>query len=83
MLRELDTLELAKALIGEKEIVQEKVFRNMSPRAALILKEDMELLKPRRISDAKASQEKIMQIIHRLEQTGEIVGPSFEGGTAE
>ena len=79
VLRELDSLELAKALIGEKEIVQEKVFRNMSPRAVLMLKEDMELMKPRRISDAKVSQERIMQIIHHLEDTGEIIKPCFEG----
>jgi len=83
VLREVDSMELAKALTGEKEIVQEKVFRNMSPRAVLMLKEDMELMKPRRISDAKASQERIMQIVCHLEQTGEIIKPCFEGGIAE
>ena len=83
VLREVDSMELARALIGEKEIVQEKVFRNMSPRAALTLKEDMELMKPRRISDAKVSQERIMQVIRHLEDTGEIIKPCFEGGISE
>ena len=44
VLREVNSLDLARALKGEKEIVKEKVFCNMSPRAALILKEDMELM---------------------------------------
>ena len=83
VLRELDSLELARALKGEKEIVQEKVFRNLSPRAALMLKEDMEFMGPLRLIDVKESQEKIVQIIHHLEETGEIVVLSLKGETVE
>jgi len=75
VIREVNPLDLARAVKGEKEIVQEKVFRNMSPRAAKMLKEDMELMGPLRILDVKESQERIAQVIHHLEQTGEIVGP--------
>jgi flagellar motor switch protein FliG len=75
VLREVDSLNLARALKGEKETVKEKVFRNMSPRAAQMLKEDMELMEQVRIIDAKESQERIVQVIRHLEQTGEIVGP--------
>jgi hypothetical protein len=80
VLRELNSLELARALKGEKDTIKEKVFRNMSPRAALMLKEDMELLGPTGI---KESQERIVQIIHHLEQTGEIIMPRFRGETVE
>jgi flagellar motor switch protein FliG len=73
VLREVDYQELAKALEGEKESVKEKIFRNMSERAALMLKEDMEFMGPVGIRDAKKSQEKIMALIRHLEQTGEIV----------
>jgi flagellar motor switch protein FliG len=85
VLREVDSLELARALKGEKEIVKEKVLRNMSPRAALILKEDMELMEPRPIGimDVRKSQERIVQIIHHLEQTGEIIIPTSKGDTVE
>jgi len=83
VIREINSLELAMALKGEEETVKEKVFRNMSPRAATMLKEDMELMGPLGISDVKKSREKIVQIIHHLEQTGEIVGPTSKGETVE
>jgi len=83
VLREVYAQDLARALKGEKETVKEKVFRNMSPRAAQMLKEDMELMGPVRIIDVKESQEKIVQIIHHLEQTGEIVAPIPKGETVE
>jgi flagellar motor switch protein FliG len=79
--REVDSMDLAKALKVEEETVKEKVFRNMSPRAAQMLKEDMEFMGPIRISDIKESQEKIVQIIHHLEQTGEIIIPTSKGET--
>jgi len=83
VLREVYALDLARALKGEKETVKEKVFRNMSPRAAQMLKEDMELMGPVRIIDVKESQEKIVQVIHHLEQSGEIAGPIPKGETVE
>jgi len=81
--REVDSQELAKALKGEREEIREKVFRNMSLRAAQMLKEDIEFMGPIRTSYVKESQEKIVQIIHRLEQTGEIVVPLSKGETVE
>jgi hypothetical protein len=73
ILREVNSLELAKALKGEEETVQEKIFRNMSKNAGEMLKEDMEYMGPIRTIDSKGSQEKIVNIIRRLEQIGEIV----------
>jgi flagellar motor switch protein FliG len=68
ILREVDQSELAKALKDQDEMVKEKIFANMSQRAALMVKEDIEFMGPVRISDVKYSQENILNIIRRLEQ---------------
>jgi flagellar motor switch protein FliG len=73
VLREVDSQELAKALKGIDSEVQEKIFRNMSSRAAGMLKEDMEYMGPVRRVDVEESQWKIVSIIRHLEETGEIV----------
>jgi hypothetical protein len=71
--REIDSQDLAKSLKGEKEDVKEKMFRNMSKRAAEMLREDMEFMGAVPASAVKGSQAKIVEVIHHLEQTGEIV----------
>ena len=81
VMREVDSQELAKALKGESEAIQEKIFRNMSKNAAQMLKEDMEYMGPARIKDVKAAQEKIQNVIRHLEQTGEIVISYSQGDT--
>jgi hypothetical protein len=73
IMREIDSADLARALIGETEEVQEKIFRNMSKRAAGMLQEDMENISPLRKEVIKAAQEKILDIVFRLEDGGEIV----------
>jgi hypothetical protein len=73
VMRELDSQELAVALKGEDEAIQQKIFRNMSKRAAQMLQEDMEFIGPVRKGDVRKNQEKIVAVIRHLEQTGEIV----------
>jgi flagellar motor switch protein FliG len=73
ILREVDASDLAKALKGASAAVQEKVYNNMSARAAQMLKEDMEFMGPIRLIDVEAAQNKILDIIIHLGQTGEIV----------
>ncbi len=73
VLREVDTNELAKALKAVDTEVQDKIFRNMSKRAASLLKEDMEFMGPIRLRDVEESQQKIVNIIRKLEDAGEIV----------
>jgi flagellar motor switch protein FliG len=73
VLREVDTSELAKALKSVDTEVQDKIFRNMSKRAATLLKEDMEYMGPIRMKDVEESQQKIVSIIRKLEEQGEIV----------
>ena len=73
ILREVEVKELALALKGASEEVAESIFRNRSKRAAASLKEDMEFLGPVRLIDVEKTQLKIVGIIRRLDETGEIV----------
>jgi flagellar motor switch protein FliG len=72
-MREVDSQELAKALKSVDTEVQDKIFKNMSKRAATMLKEDMEYMGPVRLKDVEEAQQKIVSIIRHLEDTGEIV----------
>jgi len=72
VMREVDTVELAKALKGADAKVQDKIFYNMSKRAASMLKEDMEYIGPVRVRDIEESRRKIISIIRYLEHKGEI-----------
>lgn len=73
VLREVDAQELAKALKAMDAEVQDKIYRNMSKRAAGLLKEDMEFLGAIRRKDVEEAQQKIVSIIRKLEDQGEIV----------
>jgi flagellar motor switch protein FliG len=73
VMREVDGQELAKALKSVDQEVQDKIFRNMSKRAAGMLKEDMEFMGPVRLKDVEEAQQKIVSIIRRLEDAGDIV----------
>ncbi|MDR0785332.1 MAG: flagellar motor switch protein FliG [Treponema sp.] len=73
VMREVDGQELAKALKSVDQDVQDKIFKNMSKRAGSMLKEDMEFMGPVRLKDVEEAQQKIVSIIRRLEDAGEIV----------
>ncbi|MGP1593747.1 MAG: flagellar motor switch protein FliG [Treponema sp.] len=73
VLREVNSEELAKALKIVDTEVQDKIFRNMSKRAASMLKEEMEYMGPTRLKDVEESQQKIVSIIRHLEDNGDIV----------
>jgi len=73
VLRELDNKDVALALKGCSEEVANCIFRNQSKRAATALKEDIEFLGPVRLVDVEKAQQKIVAIIRRLEDAGEIV----------
>jgi flagellar motor switch protein FliG len=79
VLREVDMKELATALKGVGVEVQEKIFKNMSERAVGMLKEDMEFMGPVRLRVVEETQQKIVAVIRRLEEAGElIIGRSGE-----
>jgi flagellar motor switch protein FliG len=73
MLREVENDELAIALKTASETMQEKIFKNMSTRAAEMIKENMEFMGPVRLSDVEQAQQRIVDIVRRLEETGEVI----------
>lgn len=73
VLREVESKDLALALKGSSEEVASKVSRNMSKRAADMLKEDMDYMGPVRLRDVEDAQQRIVNVIRKLEEAGEIV----------
>ena len=61
------------ALKGSGEEVQEAIFKNLSKRLASMIKEDMDFMGPVRMKDVEEAQQKIVNIIRKLEDSGEIV----------
>jgi flagellar motor switch protein FliG len=72
-LKEIDNKDLSLALKAANEDVRNKVFSNMSSRAAEMIKEDMEYMGPVRLRDVEGAQTRIVEVIRRLEEAGEIV----------
>ncbi|WP_028843655.1 flagellar motor switch protein FliG [Pseudothermotoga elfii] len=73
ILREVETRDLALALKGASEEVKEKIFRNISKRAAQLLQDELEYMGPVRIKDVEEAQQKIINVVRRLEEAGEII----------
>jgi flagellar motor switch protein FliG len=73
VLREVDGKELGVALKGTSDEVKEKIFGNMSERAAAIVREDLEFMGPVRMKQVEEAQQKIVSVIRRLEEAGQIV----------
>ena len=73
VLREVDNSDLAVALKSANEEVQNAIFNNLSKRLAVMIKEDMEFMGPVRMKDVEEAQQKIVNVIRRLEDSAEIV----------
>lgn len=73
VLKSVESKDLSMALKGSSEDVSEKIFKNMSKRAADMLREDMEFAGPVRVKDVQEAQQRIVNVIRKLEETGEIV----------
>jgi len=73
LLREVQSDSLILALKGAPETLREKVFKNMSQRAAEMLREDLESKGPVRLSEVEAEQKEILKIARRLADEGQIV----------
>ena len=73
VLRNVDNNDLAIALKNANEQVQTAIFDNMSKRLAVMIKEDMEFMGPVRMKDVEEAQQKIVNIIRKLEDSGEII----------
>ena len=73
VLRDVDNSDLALALKGATEEVQNVILHNLSKRLAVMIKEDMEYMGPVRMKDVEEAQQKIVNIIRKLEDSAEIV----------
>ncbi len=73
VLREVDNNDLAVALKNANENVQEAIFNNLSKRLATMIQEDMEFMGPVRLKDVEEAQQKIVNIIRKLEDSAEII----------
>jgi flagellar motor switch protein FliG len=73
ILKRVDKKSLAMALKGANEELKTKFFRNMSQRAADMLKEEMEYLGPIRVKEVERAQHEIVEVVRTLEEEGVIV----------
>jgi flagellar motor switch protein FliG len=72
LLREVQSESLIIALKGAEQELREKIFKNMSSRAAEMLREDLEAKGPVRVSEVEAEQREILKIVRRLADEGQI-----------
>lgn len=73
VLRDVENSDLAIALKGSNEQVQNAIFNNLSKRLAAMIQEDMEFMGPVRMKDVEEAQQKIVNIIRKLEDSAEII----------
>jgi flagellar motor switch protein FliG len=73
VLKEVDNSDMALALKTASDELKTKIFRNMSERAAAMITEEMQYMGPVKLSDVEAAQQKIVDIVRRLDDSGEIV----------
>ncbi|MBB5019877.1 flagellar motor switch protein FliG [Chitinivorax tropicus] len=73
LLREVQSESLIIALKGTSQELKEKIFRNMSQRAAEMLRDDLEAKGPVKLSEVEAEQREILKIVRRLADEGQIV----------
>ncbi|MDT4803340.1 Flagellar motor switch protein FliG [compost metagenome] len=73
LLREVSSDVLVLALKGSDDAVKDKIFKNMSKRAAELLRDDLEARGPVRVSEVEAAQKEILTIARRMSESGEIV----------
>ncbi|MGI6484908.1 MAG: flagellar motor switch protein FliG [Thermoanaerobacterales bacterium] len=73
ILREVDNQDLTLALKGTREEVKKRIFENISKRQSEMIKEDMQYMGPVRLRDVEDAQQRIVNIIRKLEDSGEII----------
>ncbi|MDP7036151.1 MAG: flagellar motor switch protein FliG [Planctomycetota bacterium] len=82
VLKEIDNQELALALKTSSDELKDKIFNNMSKRAADLVKEEMEYMGPVRLADVEMAQQTIVEVVRRLEDSGDVI-ISGRGGEEE
>jgi len=79
VLKDVNQEDLIISLKTASDALKEKIFNNMSERASMMVKEDLESMGPKKVSDVEASQAKIIKVCKKLEDEGKI----STGGGAE
>jgi flagellar motor switch protein FliG len=80
LMKDIDNGEVSLALKMASEELKEKFLSNVSTRGAEVIREDMEFMGPVRVSDVEAAQQRIVDIVRRLEDAGDIVITGRGGG---
>jgi flagellar motor switch protein FliG len=75
VLREVDSRELAVALKAADDKIKAKIFKNMSERASAMIKEEIEYMGPKRLSEVEEAQQHVIDAVRALEESGDIVIP--------
>ncbi|MDR2891674.1 MAG: flagellar motor switch protein FliG [Deltaproteobacteria bacterium] len=73
MLKEISNEDLTMALRGSTEEMRELFFKNMSERASNMIREDLEIMGPTRLSDVESAQQNIIKVVRKLEAEGRII----------
>jgi len=73
LLKEVSNEDLTVALKGASEDLREKFFKNLSERASAMIKEDLEIMPPKKLSEVESAQQNIVKTVRRLEDEGKIV----------
>src|SRR6185312_6143090 len=73
VLKEVENEELSLALKTASQELKDKILKNMSERAAQLIQEDMQYMGPVRVSDVESAQQKIVDVVRRLKDAGEII----------
>ncbi len=73
IMKEINQEDLVIGLKTATDELKEKLFSNMSERAALMMKEDLESLGPKKISEVQQAQQKVIAVCKKLEEEGKIV----------
>ena len=79
LLKNVETAQWAMALKGASKTLQEKVMKNMSSRAAETLREEMEFLGKVKLTDVEAVQQKVVDTVRGLEESGQLQRPGTDG----
>jgi flagellar motor switch protein FliG len=80
LLQRIDKKTIAQALKGANETLQQQFFRNMSGRAVEMMQEEIEIMGPVKMKDVHAAQQKIVEVVRKLEEEGTItIGGGGEG----
>ncbi len=82
-MREIESKDLALALKSANDEVKEKIFQNMSERAREMIKEEIEFMGPVRLRNVEEAQQKIVAVVRRLEEAGELMVQGRAGGSED